>query len=82
MPAKPMLKDCPADGINFIPETIEATLEDLRKGALYDSALFEASGDITPENILAYAKTGIDIVSLGYLTHSARALDMSLELTA
>jgi nicotinate-nucleotide pyrophosphorylase (carboxylating) len=67
---------------NMVPETIEATLERLRKEALYDSVLFEASGDITPENILAYAKTGIDIVSLGYLTHSARALDMSLEMTA
>lgn len=67
---------------NMVPETIEATLEGLRKEALYDSVLFEASGDITPENILAYAKTGIDIVSLGYLTHSARALDMSLEMTA
>ncbi len=67
---------------NMVPETIEATLQYLHKETLYDSVLFEASGDITPENILAYAKTGIDLVSLGYLTHSAHALDMSLEMTA
>ncbi|HSQ53269.1 MAG TPA: carboxylating.nicotinate-nucleotide diphosphorylase, partial [Acidobacteriota bacterium] len=57
------------------------TLETLRENNLYDSVLLEASGKITPENIQDYAKTGIDIVSLGYLTHSAKVLDMSLEMT-
>ncbi|MDG1822860.1 MAG: carboxylating nicotinate-nucleotide diphosphorylase [Flavobacteriaceae bacterium] len=38
----------------------------------------EASGNITPDNIVAYAKTGVDFVSLGYITHSAPVLDMSL----
>ncbi len=66
---------------NMTPTAIEQTLETLRKDALYDSVLLEASGDITLENILEYAKTGIDVVSLGYLTHSARVLDMSLEMT-
>jgi nicotinate-nucleotide pyrophosphorylase (carboxylating) len=66
---------------NMAPNVIEGTFETLREDALYDSVLFEASGDITPENIQEYAKTGIDIVSLGYLTHSARGLDMSLEMT-
>jgi len=66
---------------NMEPAEIEETLETLRKNDLYDSVLLEASGDITPENIQEYAKTGIDVVSLGYLTHSARVLDMSLEMT-
>ncbi|MCJ7614262.1 carboxylating.nicotinate-nucleotide diphosphorylase, partial [Candidatus Bathyarchaeota archaeon] len=57
------------------------TLETLRADALYDSVLLEASGEITPKNIREYAETEIDIVSLGYLTHSARVLDMSLEMT-
>jgi len=43
--------------------------------------LLEASGNITPENIKEYAKTGVDVMSLGYLTHSAKIFDMSLEMT-
>jgi len=65
---------------NFLPTAIEGTLETLREDALYDHVLLEASGEITPENIREYAGTGIDVVSLGYLTHSARVLDMSLEM--
>ena len=38
----------------------------------------EASGNITPDNVVAYAETGVDYVSLGYITHSAPVLDMSL----
>lgn len=66
---------------NFMPTAIEGTIETLRKDALYESVLLEASGEITPQNIREYARTGIDVVSLGYLTHSARVLDMSLEMT-
>jgi nicotinate-nucleotide pyrophosphorylase (carboxylating) len=66
---------------NMMPQMIKRTLETLHEEALYDSVLFEASGEITPENIREYAKTGIDVVSLGYLTHSVRVLDMSLEMT-
>jgi nicotinate-nucleotide pyrophosphorylase (carboxylating) len=42
----------------------------------------EASGGITLENIRAAAETGVDFVSIGALTHSAPALDLSLELRA
>ncbi len=42
-----------------------------------DNVIIEASGGITPENILDWAETGVDIVSLGYLTHSAKSVDMS-----
>jgi nicotinate-nucleotide pyrophosphorylase (carboxylating) len=66
---------------NMSPVEIGEAIETLRKGDLYDHALLEASGEITPENISEYARTGIDVVSLGYLTHSARVLDMSLEMT-
>jgi nicotinate-nucleotide pyrophosphorylase (carboxylating) len=41
---------------------------------------FEASGGITLENVRAVAETGVDIISIGALTHSVRALDMSLEI--
>ncbi|MDI6631256.1 MAG: carboxylating nicotinate-nucleotide diphosphorylase [Bacillota bacterium] len=43
-------------------------------------ALVEASGGITEENIRAVAATGVDLVSAGALTHSVRALDISLEI--
>jgi nicotinate-nucleotide pyrophosphorylase (carboxylating) len=66
---------------NFLPTAIEKTIETLRKDALYDHVLLEASGEITPENMREYAGTGIDVVSLGYLTHSAKVLDISLEMT-
>jgi len=40
----------------------------------------EASGRITLENVRAYAETGVDFVSIGALTHSVKAADISLEL--
>jgi len=43
-------------------------------------ALIEVSGGINLENIEEYAKTGIDIISVGSLTHSVKSIDMSLEV--
>jgi nicotinate-nucleotide pyrophosphorylase (carboxylating) len=43
-------------------------------------ALVEASGGITPDRIKEVAATGVDLLSLGYLTHSARSLDLSLKV--
>jgi nicotinate-nucleotide pyrophosphorylase (carboxylating) len=40
----------------------------------------EASGGVTLDNLAAVARTGVDYVSLGALTHSARAIDFSLEI--
>ncbi len=42
---------------------------------------FEASGGVTLKNIRQIAATGVDYISVGALTHSARAIDLSLELT-
>lgn len=42
-------------------------------------AITEASGGITLENVRAVAETGVDLISVGALTHSARALDISLD---
>ncbi len=66
---------------NFSTRQIEKAVRLLRKENLYGKVLIEASGGITEENILAYASTGIDIVSLGEITDSAKALDISLEIT-
>jgi nicotinate-nucleotide pyrophosphorylase (carboxylating) len=42
--------------------------------------LLEASGGVTLETVTAIAETGVDRISIGALTHSAKALDLSLEL--
>ncbi len=59
-------------------------LEDMRKAvkSIQGHALIEASGGITLGNVQAVAETGVDFISVGALTHSARALDISLELEA
>ena len=43
-------------------------------------ALIEASGGVTLENVRAIAETGVDVISVGGITHSAPALDISLEI--
>lgn len=43
-------------------------------------AKLEASGNITEENIRAVAETGVDIISLGALTHSVTAFDISMKM--
>lgn len=43
-------------------------------------ALLEASGGITDETLRAVAETGVDIVSIGALTHSVKALDISMKI--
>jgi nicotinate-nucleotide pyrophosphorylase (carboxylating) len=59
-------------------------IEDMRKAvkSIHGRALVEASGGITLDNVRAVAETGVDLISVGALTHSARALDISLELEA
>jgi nicotinate-nucleotide pyrophosphorylase (carboxylating) len=42
--------------------------------------MLEASGGITPHNVADYAAAGVDILSLGYLTHSSKWLNFSLEV--
>ena len=42
--------------------------------------LVEASGGVTLENVLEVAETGVDVISVGELTHSPRALDIALEV--
>jgi len=43
-------------------------------------ALIEASGGITLDNVKSVAETGVDIISVGALTHSTKALDISLDI--
>ena len=76
-----MKKPCIIMLDNVTPNEIAQIMETIKSENLYDYVLLEASGNIAPENIKEYTKTGIDVVSLGYLTHSAKIFDMSLEMT-
>lgn len=57
------------------------SFDDLKKAvALVDKTIpTEASGNITKENALDYAKCGVDYISMGALTHSVKGLDLSLK---
>src|SRR5207253_7832682 len=45
------------------------------------SVKFEASGGVTLKNVRVIAATGVDFISIGALTHSVKAIDLSLEVT-
>jgi nicotinate-nucleotide pyrophosphorylase (carboxylating) len=64
---------------NFSPKQAKAAGEALRKAG-FDKVLLEVSGGITGENLLEYAQANVDVISMGELTHSAKALDISLEI--
>jgi nicotinate-nucleotide pyrophosphorylase (carboxylating) len=59
---------------NFEPEQISEALALINKE--FET---EASGGITLDNIIDFAKTGVDYVSSGALVHQARSLDLSLK---
>ena len=65
---------------NFSPKQIKDAIKSLKKAGHFGRVLLEASGGITTENIVEFASTGVDIVSLGEITHSPEALDISLEI--
>lgn len=58
------------------------SLEDLRAGValIGERATVEASGGVDLTTVRAIAETGVDVISVGALTHSARALDLGLDL--
>jgi nicotinate-nucleotide pyrophosphorylase (carboxylating) len=64
---------------NFSPKQAKEATEML-KDAGFDDVLLEVSGGITSETLLEYAMAKVDVISMGELTHSAKALDISLEI--
>ncbi|MDP9228574.1 MAG: carboxylating nicotinate-nucleotide diphosphorylase, partial [Actinomycetota bacterium] len=64
---------------NFSPDGLREAVAVAREGG-GGSPPLEASGGVTLENVAAIAATGVDFISVGALTHSARALDVSLDL--
>lgn len=65
---------------NFSPKQVKEAVALLKKARFSGKVLLEASGGITAENLLEFAAAGVDLVSLGELTHSVKALDVSLEI--
>lgn len=65
---------------NMPPDKIRETMAMLEARGLRDHILFEASGGITLENITEYAESGVDIISVGAITHHAPWLDFSLKI--
>ena len=62
---------------NMAPTTLRAAV-----AMVGGRAITEASGRITPETAPEIAATGVDLISLGWLTHSSRALDIGLDYLA
>lgn len=66
---------------NFAPKQAKKAIALLERRRLRSKVLVEASGGINEQNVLEYAAAGVDLVSLGEITQSAKALDLSLEIT-
>jgi len=60
------------------------SVEEMRRAvkSIGGRVLVEASGGVTLDNVRSVAETGVDLISVGALTHSVKALDISLELQA
>ena len=65
---------------NFSPAQIKKTITALQKKKLRNKVKLEASGGINSKNITTYAKTGVDMISVGSITNSVSGLDLSLEV--
>jgi nicotinate-nucleotide pyrophosphorylase (carboxylating) len=88
----PLQIEVECDTLEQVAEALEAgadailldnmTLDALREAValVRGRARLEASGGVTLENVRAIAETGVDEISVGALTHSAKSLDVSLEL--
>jgi nicotinate-nucleotide pyrophosphorylase (carboxylating) len=67
---------------NFAPKQVKEAVVSLKKAGFFGKVLLEVSGGITEENLLDYAMAEVDLISMGALTHSVKALDISLEIIA
>lgn len=65
---------------NFSPKQVREAVEVLKKAGFFGKVLLEVSGGITEQNLLEYASEQVDVISMGVLTHSVKALDISLEV--
>ena len=65
---------------NMTPKEVAAAIKLIRKAL--STCVVEASGNMNLKTVADYAKTGVDFISVGALTHSATAVDLSMRITA
>jgi len=65
---------------NFSPQQVKGTIVLLKREGLRNKVLIEVSGGVNNQNILKFADAGSDILSLGEITDSVKALDLSLNI--
>jgi nicotinate-nucleotide pyrophosphorylase (carboxylating) len=65
---------------NMTPKEVAKAVKQIR--AALPRATVEASGNMNLKTVADYAKTGVDFISVGALTHSATAVDLSMRITA
>ena len=65
---------------NMSSDEVAEVILELEKQNIRENSLIEVSGGINQENILEYVDLGVDIISIGALTHNVRSLDFSLKL--
>ena len=66
---------------NIKPAEAQTFIVGVQNNELYEHILIEASGDITHETLPLWVEAGVDVVSLGALTHSAKNFNISMSLT-
>ena len=65
---------------NFSTKEISKTINNLKKAKLRKRIKLEASGGINSKNIQSYAKSGVDMISVGEITNSVSGIDLTLEV--
>jgi nicotinate-nucleotide pyrophosphorylase (carboxylating) len=65
---------------NMSGDEVRKVIDELNRLGIRQNSLIEVSGGITKENILDYVEYGVDIISIGALTHSSRSLNFSLKI--
>jgi len=65
---------------NMSPAKLKKAVGWIKKQKKSKKPFLEASGNVNLSNVKEIAKTGVDFISIGEITHSAPALDISLEI--
>ncbi len=65
---------------NMSPQDVKKSLNLLAQKKIRGQIMIEVSGGVTKENLASYAIPGVDVISVGAITHSSKSIDMSLEL--
>lgn len=65
---------------NMTPALVSKAVKAIQKLKLGKPPILEVSGNITLDTVASYAATGVDVISAGVLTHSVKALDLSVDL--